>query len=156
MNLPWLASQLRKYADRIDHAGAPKLTHLTFTFEDYRGMVIREDGRGCRIAYLGDEEYRKAHSEAGDITKEWPGPRPPRFARGGIVASAPPPGQFCDHPPALRQATRAGGCGVCGAPIPGPRSCAEGIATFTFAVGSYSYDDDVTPGVIQPLYEEGR
>lgn len=67
MNLPWLASQLRKYADRIDHAGAPKLTHWTFTFEDYRGMVFREDGRGCRIAYLGDVEYGKAHAEAGDV-----------------------------------------------------------------------------------------
>jgi hypothetical protein len=55
---------LRKWADRIDHHGAPKLTHWTFTFEKYRGLVFREDGRGCRVAYLGNEEYEKAHTEA--------------------------------------------------------------------------------------------
>ena len=56
--------QLRKLADRIDHHGAPKLTHWTFTFERGRGLVFREDGRGCLVAYLGDDEYEKAHAEA--------------------------------------------------------------------------------------------
>jgi hypothetical protein len=60
-----LADGLRRLADRIDHAGAPKLTGWTFTFEDYRGIVFREDGRGCRVAYLGDAEYEKAHDQAG-------------------------------------------------------------------------------------------
>lgn len=58
-----LARLLRDLADRIDHDGAPKLTHWTWTFELYRGAVFREDGRGCRVAYLGDE-YDKAHAEA--------------------------------------------------------------------------------------------
>lgn len=59
-----IADLLRKYADRIDHHGAPKLTHWTFTFELHRGMVFREDGRGCRVAYLGGHEYERAHTEA--------------------------------------------------------------------------------------------
>lgn len=59
-----LAAWMRKIADRIDHHGAPKITHWTFTFEERRGIVFREDGRGCRIAYLGDDEFARAHSEA--------------------------------------------------------------------------------------------
>lgn len=60
----WIGWQLRKYADRIDWAGAPKLTHWTFTIEKHRGVVFREDGRGCRVAYLGNDEYEKCHTEA--------------------------------------------------------------------------------------------
>lgn len=55
---------LRKWADRIDHHGAPKLTSYSFTFETGEGIRFRDDGRGCRIAYLGDDEYEKAHTEA--------------------------------------------------------------------------------------------
>lgn len=55
---------LRRLADRIDHAGAPKLTHRTFTFETGTGIVFREDGKGCRVAYLGDAEYERAFTEA--------------------------------------------------------------------------------------------
>ena len=69
--------QLRRLADRIDHPGAPKLTHWSFTFEARRGIVFRDDGKGCPavrilspdgsrccVAYLGGEEYEKAHAEA--------------------------------------------------------------------------------------------
>ena len=59
-----LARLLRDFADRIDRDGAPKLTHWTWTFELGRGAVFREDGRGCRVAYLGDEEYEKAHTQS--------------------------------------------------------------------------------------------
>jgi hypothetical protein len=63
-----LAYWLRTWADRIDHEGAPKLlAGWTFTFEKHRGIVVRFDGRGCRIAvlgYLGDTEREKAHSES--------------------------------------------------------------------------------------------
>jgi hypothetical protein len=59
-----LARWLRDLADRIDHDGAPKLTHWTWTFELRRGAVFREDGRGCRVAYLGGEEYEKAHTQS--------------------------------------------------------------------------------------------
>ncbi len=43
-----LAYQLRKYADRIDQAGAPKGTSWRFTFERGEGIRFREDGRGRR------------------------------------------------------------------------------------------------------------
>lgn len=56
-----LARLLRRIADRLDHRGAPKATHLSFTFEPGRGLVVNEDGRGCRLWYLGDDEYAKAH-----------------------------------------------------------------------------------------------
>lgn len=59
-----LAWWLRCLADRIDHAGAPKLMSWTFTFEVHEGIRFREDGKGCRLAYLGDGEYDKAHDQA--------------------------------------------------------------------------------------------
>jgi hypothetical protein len=59
-----LARWLRALADRIDHAGAPKLTHWTWTFELGEGIRFREDGKGCRVAYLGNDEYDKAHDQA--------------------------------------------------------------------------------------------
>jgi hypothetical protein len=56
--------RLRRLADQIDHHGAPKVTNWTFTFELGRGLVFRQDGRGCPVAYLGDDEFEKAHAEA--------------------------------------------------------------------------------------------
>lgn len=67
---PFLASiarRLRFLADRIDHAGAPKASHITFTFEERTGIVFRKDGRGCRVWYLGDDDYERAHDEAGPV-----------------------------------------------------------------------------------------
>jgi hypothetical protein len=60
----WTAEKLRRLADRIDHRGAPKLMHWSFTFEPGKGLVFRTDGRGCRLAYLGDAEFERAHAEA--------------------------------------------------------------------------------------------
>jgi hypothetical protein len=51
-----LARWLRTLADRIDYEGAPKATHWTFTFELYEGIRFREDGKGCRLWYLGSED----------------------------------------------------------------------------------------------------
>lgn len=68
--------RLRRLADRIDHKGAPKLIGYSFTFERDRGLVFRGDRRGCRLAYLGDNEYAKAHEEADD-----PGPNFGRLIR---------------------------------------------------------------------------
>ncbi|MGW5519031.1 hypothetical protein [Nocardia africana] len=57
--------RLRTWADRIDYKGAPRrLTSYTFTFEDGEGIRFREDGRGCRLWYLGDADYDKAHDES--------------------------------------------------------------------------------------------
>lgn len=62
-----IADVLRKYADRIDPAGAPKAMHVRFTFEDRVGIVFRDDGRGCRLWYYGDADYERAHTEAGPV-----------------------------------------------------------------------------------------
>jgi hypothetical protein len=59
-----LAAVLRRFADRIDHAGAPKFIHWSFTFETGLGIVFRDDGKGCPLAYLGDAGYVRAHDEA--------------------------------------------------------------------------------------------
>lgn len=63
--LAGLADFSRRLADRIDHRGAPKLSHISFTFEEGLGLVFRDDGCGCRLAWLGDDEYERAHTEAG-------------------------------------------------------------------------------------------
>ena len=43
---------------------APKVTNWTFTFELGDGLVFPQDGRGSPVAYLGDDGFEKAHSEA--------------------------------------------------------------------------------------------
>lgn len=58
-----IANRLRRWADRFDYAGAPKAIGWSFTFEAGRGIVFREDGRGCRLWYLGDDSYERAHGE---------------------------------------------------------------------------------------------
>jgi hypothetical protein len=61
----WIAAHLRKCADRIDQRGATRLlTDRSFTFEPGMGMVFRQDGRGCPLAYVGEDNYEKAHSES--------------------------------------------------------------------------------------------
>jgi len=59
-----LARWLRRWADRLDDAGAPKAIGWSFTFEHRRGIVFRDDGRGCPLWYLGDAERARAHTEA--------------------------------------------------------------------------------------------
>ncbi len=61
-----LAVLLRHLADRIDHAGAPKLTHWSFTSEQGAGLVFNQEHRGCPVACLGDGDYARAHDEAHD------------------------------------------------------------------------------------------
>ena len=60
----WLAKRLRRLADRIDYAGAPKGMSYSFTFEDRVGIRFRADGRGCPLWYLGDADFERAHNEA--------------------------------------------------------------------------------------------
>lgn len=62
-----VAKRLRTLADRIDHAGAPKYMSYAFTFEMYRGIVVREGtGQGCPLWYYGDADYERAHDESDD------------------------------------------------------------------------------------------
>lgn len=60
----WIGKRLRFLADRIDYKGAPRLMGYTFTIETGEGFRLREDGRGCRLAYLGETEHEKAYTEA--------------------------------------------------------------------------------------------
>lgn len=59
-----IGAALRRWADRIDHAGAPKALGWSFTFEHREGIRFRDDGRGCPLWYLGDEVRNRAHAEA--------------------------------------------------------------------------------------------
>jgi hypothetical protein len=69
-----LARWLRRTADRIDHAGAPKaLDTASFTFEPGRGMVFHTVWQyypnglpGCPLWFYGDEDYQRAHAEVVD------------------------------------------------------------------------------------------
>lgn len=60
----WLGWTLRKYADRYDPDFAPRGTHWSFTFERGAGMKFRDDGRGCKVWYIGNPNYQRAHDEA--------------------------------------------------------------------------------------------
>lgn len=59
-----LGQRLRFLADRIDPRGAPRAIGWSFTFEDRRGIVFRDDRRGCPLWYLGEDDYGRAHTEA--------------------------------------------------------------------------------------------
>lgn len=61
---------LRRLADRLDYSGAPRAIGISFTFELGEGIRWRDDGRGCPLWYLGDDDYERAHDEADN-----PGPR---------------------------------------------------------------------------------
>jgi len=86
-----IADVLRKYADRLDRPGAPKATHVRFTFEDHVGIVFRDDGRGCRLWYLGDADYERAHTEAGPVTGANAEVWMPQRRPGHLMSGAPAP-----------------------------------------------------------------
>jgi hypothetical protein len=60
----WIAKRLRRLADRIDYKSAPKGTSWSMTFEYGKGPQFNQDGRGCPLWYLGDDDYARAHDEA--------------------------------------------------------------------------------------------
>ncbi|MEU9515904.1 hypothetical protein [Micromonospora sp. NPDC048169] len=61
----WIGKRLRFLADRIDYKGAPRYLGYSVTIETDESVPrIREDGRGCKLWYLGNAEYEKAHTEA--------------------------------------------------------------------------------------------
>ena len=68
---PRIGRLLRRIADRIDYAGAPKSVGLSFTFESRRGAVLhgefgvnRADSKGCPLYYLGGDDYNRAWTDA--------------------------------------------------------------------------------------------
>ena len=54
----------RRVADRISPDTAPCCIGYSFTFEHREGIRFRDDGRGCQLWYLGEDDHRRAHSEA--------------------------------------------------------------------------------------------
>lgn len=71
--LSGFAGALRRWADRISPETAPRAVGASFTFEHERGIVFREDGKGCPLWYLGDDDYERAHAEAdtGHVVVDW-------------------------------------------------------------------------------------
>lgn len=74
----WVAFQLRKWADRLDFDGAPKMTSWSFTIErEPAGVVFNSAGKGCPVWFYGNASYQRAHDEArlgGEVdlrTPEW-------------------------------------------------------------------------------------
>ena len=65
-----IARWMRRWVDRLDDAGAPKYMGRTFTFETGEGIRFREDGRGCRLFYVGAADYEKAHTEADSAAED--------------------------------------------------------------------------------------
>ena len=64
MSRRWIAEWLRMWADRIDPASGPRLMGpYSFTFEDRKGIVFREDHRGCPLWYM-QEDHDRVHDEA--------------------------------------------------------------------------------------------
>jgi hypothetical protein len=63
----WIANHLRELADRLDSRGATRVTGWSFTFEEGEGIRFRQDGRGCPVAYVGEEQYDRAHSESDEM-----------------------------------------------------------------------------------------
>ena len=59
-----IAEMMRRLADRIDPAGAPRCTGLSFTFESGTGLVVHRDRTGCPLWYWGSADYDRAFSEA--------------------------------------------------------------------------------------------
>lgn len=70
-----LSGWLRRLADRLDPAGAPRCTGWSFTFEQGSGVEFHQDNRGCPLWYLGGADYLRAHTESDRVPSD-PGLRP--------------------------------------------------------------------------------
>jgi hypothetical protein len=68
-----LARLLRRLAELLDYEGTPRRAHWSFTYEQGRGAVFWQDGRGCPL-YLREADYLKAYDEAApmpDPADQW-------------------------------------------------------------------------------------
>ena len=59
-----IADWMRKWADRIDDDGAPRRMSYSFTFQLHEGIRFHDDGRGCPLWRIGEEDYKRAWLEA--------------------------------------------------------------------------------------------
>lgn len=63
-----LAHAMRLLADRIDHAGAPKFTGLTFGYVQGVGLVVEWNGPGRKLWTLHDDDHDDAwHPQVGGV-----------------------------------------------------------------------------------------
>jgi hypothetical protein len=56
----WFADRLRRFADRIDRAGAPKAIGWRMRFVLHQGVVFDDKGPGAQLWVLNDEGYNEA------------------------------------------------------------------------------------------------
>jgi hypothetical protein len=76
-------------ADRVDPGGAPRTSTLSFTIEPGIGIVVRDDGRGCRLGWAGGD-FDRARADAGQpadgATRVWlPAIAGPRWPPDGYT-----------------------------------------------------------------------
>lgn len=62
--LSGFAGLLRRWADRLDPHNGPQGIGWSFTHEAGVGIKFRDDGKGCPLWYLGNDDYEQAHTEA--------------------------------------------------------------------------------------------
>lgn len=60
----WLMRTAYVIVERIDRKAVPKYASLSFTFESGEGFKLRNGQRGCKLFYLNDWDYERAHDEA--------------------------------------------------------------------------------------------
>jgi hypothetical protein len=57
---------LRMLGDRVSPDTGPRwMSPYSFTIEPHRGIVLRQDGRGCPLWYM-TEDHDRAHDDADD------------------------------------------------------------------------------------------
>lgn len=132
----WIGEKLRRWADRIDHKGAPKSVGLTFTFERGRGAVLHgefgstsTDRKGCLLWYLGDDEHEKAWTDSED--------RPSRVLWENLAEGRRP---FVDNGPA------------CGCDLAAGKVCRTHMTMITDGSRRRSF---ATGGVVRPAGASG-
>lgn len=68
-----IGAALRRYADRIDHQGAPRAIGWSFTFERGRGLVWHHDRTtGCPVWVYGMADYDKAYRDEEEPRRKHP------------------------------------------------------------------------------------
>lgn len=60
----WLGEKLHRLADRISPRHARRVLSISFTFEKGEGLRVRNDGKGCPLAYLNWDDYDRAYTES--------------------------------------------------------------------------------------------
>lgn len=69
----WLMELCYRMVERVDRRAVPKMTPWAFTFEIRQGVVFNDTGcsserRGCRLAYLDDNEYERAFTDSNTMS----------------------------------------------------------------------------------------